>query len=290
MNICEHLVAPQQLSAHLQDENWRVVDCRFDLNAPEKGYDDYLAGHVPGAVYANLDTDLAAPIGPDTGRHPLPSVATFAATLGFWGIDSDTQVVVYDNASGAVASRLWWMLDWVGHPAVAILDGGLDAWQRYGGDVETDTKSVSARRFTATPDAGMIIDAGEIGAKLAASGDFALVDARDEQRFLGLAEPIDSIAGRVPGALNFPLSRSLNEDGTWLDSASLAGEWRRVLRSRPEDDWAVMCGSGVTACHLALSAVLAGISAPRLYVGSWSEWIRDTDRPVATGEEPGCAD
>jgi thiosulfate/3-mercaptopyruvate sulfurtransferase len=285
-----HLVSPALLAAHLQDDSWQVVDCRFDLKAPEKGYDDYRAGHIPGAVYAHLDKDLAAPIGPDTGRHPLPPEATFAETLGSWGIDNDTQVVAYDNAGGAIAARLWWMLNWLGHSAIAILDGGMDHWQRFGGPIATALPRVSGRRFTATPDSAMVIDSDEIIDKLAGYDDFILFDARDEQRFLGNVEPIDSKAGHVPGALNFPFSTSVNEDGTWRDTQALGDEWATRLKSRADGEWAVMCGSGVTACHLALSASLAGISAPRLYVGSWSEWIRDPDRPVAVGEASGCAD
>jgi thiosulfate/3-mercaptopyruvate sulfurtransferase len=182
------------------------------------------------------------------------------------------------------------MLNWLGHSATAVLDGGMAAWDRFGGEVETALPNAVPRRFDARVNEEMVISTDDVVRKLSGADDFILVDARDEQRFLGNVEPIDSVAGHVPGARNFPFSKSINADGTWKASENLAAAWRGLLTTAPGGEWAVMCGSGVTACHLALSASLARIPAPRMYVGSWSEWIRDTDRPVATGRGPGSAD
>lgn len=286
----EHLVTAEQLAGRPGDDNWRVVDCRFDLMAPEKGFEDYLAGHIPGAVYANLDVDLAAPVTAATGRHPLPEIDTFVARLGSWGIDESTQVVVYDQGNGAIAARLWWMLNWLGHTSVAILDGGLEAWQRIGGGLETAQPAVPPRSFLARPAADMVIESEELVGLLGGSTPFTLVDAREQARFVGDVEPIDSVAGHIPGAVNFPLGTSMTAEGNWKDVAQLRQAWLELLERAPEGGWAVMCGSGVTACHIALSARIAGLGTPRLYIGSWSEWIRDSGRPVATGAASGSAD
>ncbi len=278
------LIAPRDLDGHLDDAAWRVVDCRFDLLQPEQGRADYLAGHIPGAVYADLDHDLAAPVTPSTGRHPLPAPDTFAATLGRWGITPASTVVAYDQAGGAFAARLWWLLRWFGHRDARVLDGGYAAWQRAGLPGSTDVPDVEPTVYPATPDDRMIVRTEELP-ELLEAGEL-LVDARDPARYAGREEPIDPVAGHVPGAVNFPLGTSLRADGTWRHPEELARAWQPLLGQRPGRSWITMCGSGVTACHLALSAERAGYRPPRLYAGSFSEWIRDPGRPVATGDQP----
>lgn len=274
-----YLIDIGELQQGLSQPAWRVVDCRFDLLRSAKGHEEYVRGHIPGATYANLDEDLAGPVSESTGRHPLPSPEFFADTLGAWGIDNDSQVVVYDHGSGAIAARLWWMLKWIGHEKVAVLNGGFGAWQDAGYEVSDLVESVVGSRFRAEPNPDLIIPTSEVAeAPL-------VVDARDKERFAGRREPIDSVAGHIPGAVNHPFSESIDAEGGWKSRDQLRGVWQRVLGADTDRSWVAMCGSGVTACHLALSAGLAGYRLPRLYVGSWSEWIRDPGRPVATDAE-----
>ena len=259
----------------------RIIDCRFDLQEPEKGREEYLAGHIPGAVFADLDRDLAGPVTDSSGRHPLPDPEVFKATLEGFGIGENTQVVVYDYASGALAARLWWLLRWFGHSPVAVLNGGLKAWLAGNGALQTEVPDYPATDLSASPDAGRVATTAEISSTLGAGRDQYLVDARDRPRFDGLTEPIDTVAGHIPGALNFPFSENLDAEGNWKSADELRHLWAGLLGSDHPPPFTVMCGSGVTACHLALSAEIAGLDEPRVYVGSWSEWIRDASRPVA---------
>ena len=283
MNDPGLLISVDELRPHLADAAWVVVDCRFNLLQPEKGRAEYRAGHIPRAVFADLDRDLAAPVTDTSGRHQLPEAESLAATLGRLGIGNDTRVVVYDYGSGALAARLWWMLRWLGHSRVAVLDGGFAAWRAAGGEVETELPQASVQRFRPRPDERMLIGTEELQKALSGDHPPPLVDARDRQRFLGEIEPIDTVAGHIPGALNFPFADSLNPDGRWRETAQLREQWVALFANELPADWIAMCGSGVTACHLAISAERAGLPAPRLYVGSWSEWIRDPQREVATG-------
>ncbi len=250
---------------------------------PDRGREEYLAGHIPGAVFADLDKDLAGPVTETTGRHPLPDIEVFRATLEGFGIDADTQVVAYDYASGALAARLWWMLRWFGHSSAAVLNGGIKAWLAAGGALETEVPEYSATSLTASPDASLVASTDEISAAVGEGGDLRLVDARDAPRFNGEREPIDEVAGHIPGAVNLPFSAGINEDGTWKSPGELKSLWVELFGSESAPPFTVMCGSGVTACHLALAAEIAGLALPRVYVGSWSEWIRDPARPVASG-------
>jgi thiosulfate/3-mercaptopyruvate sulfurtransferase len=278
------LIGVQTFKRLLETTDCRAVDCRFDLFDPGKGRRDYLGGHIPGAVHADMDKDLASKITPDSGRHPLPDPAVFRETLENWGISDDTHVVAYDYGNGSLAVRLWWMLRWLGHDRVSVLDGGYGAWAAGNELIEQDVPDHVAGNFNVSPNENMIATTAEIAAAVISNTEINLIDARDEARFRGEKEPIDPIAGRVPGARNMPLSRNLNSDGTWRSPAALVEIWDAFDDGRNSQEAVVMCGSGVTACHLILSAVLAGRSPPRLYVGSWSEWIRDKNRPVATGD------
>ena len=274
------LISTAALDAVPGDADLVVVDCRFDLKNPANGRLAYEQGHIPGAVYAHLDDDLAAPVSAATGRHPLPSPDVFAATLRGLGVNRASQVVAYDDAGGGLAARLWWMLRWMGHSRVAVLDGGYAAWCAAGLPSSQDEAAVTAGDFSGQADHSLEITTAEVVAALAGPTPFSLVDARDQRRFRGEVEPIDPVAGHVPGALNLAFDRNLGENGRWLDRDAVAGNWASIERFDPDSAWAVMCGSGVTACHLALAAEVAGLAPPRLYVGSWSEWIRDPERPV----------
>jgi thiosulfate/3-mercaptopyruvate sulfurtransferase len=263
------LVAPEDVAPHVDDPDWAIVDCRFWLDATQRGRVDYVAGHVPGAVYAHLDEDLSGPVMPGrTGRHPLPATERFAATLSRWGIDASVQVVAYDAAGGAIAARLWWMLRWLGHERVALLDGGWPRWQREGLPARTGTESRVGRTFSPRPRPALAVDA-------------AAVDARGSERFRGEREPIDPVAGHIPGAVSAPFAGNLRDDGSFLSPGALRARYDALLSGVPAERVAVYCGSGVTAAHAVLALAHAGLGAARLYPGSWSEWITDPTRPVA---------
>jgi len=275
------LIEVDDLASLIDGGNLRVVDCRFDLMRPAQGRVDYLAGHIPGAIYADLDRDLAGPVTPSSGRHPLPDPDDFISLASGWGIGDATQVVVYDQASGALAARLWWMLRWVGHDRVAVLDGGLDAWIQSGLPLETSQPAFAEAHLTGNVQAEMIATLDDVVAAVSGHHDMTVIDARDPARFAGRSEPIDAVAGHVPGAVNLPFVLNLAEGGRWKSPDDIRHAWENRLGERLNGPLAAMCGSGVTACHLALAAVVAGIDEPRVFVGSWSEWIRDPSRPVA---------
>lgn len=282
------LLSVQALQQRLGDPAWRIVDCRFDLMRPDKGFDDYRQGHIPGAVYAHLDRDLAGAPGPGTGRHPLPPARAFAGTLGRWGIGNHTRVVAYDGGGGAIAARLWWLLRWAGHADVAILDGGMEAWRRADLPLSREEPRIEPTTFSVRPNDRMVVTTAEVHQAILSGKPMRILDARAASRYRGETEPIDPVAGHVPGARNLPNDSSLTGQGTWREPAELEALWHEALEGDRESPWVAMCGSGVTACHLALSAEEAGFAAPRVYVGSWSEWIRDPARPVAVGAAEAC--
>lgn len=266
-----------------EPESVVVVDCRFNLLAPHAGFRAYLEAHIPGARYAHLDKDLAAPPEPNQGRHPLPARSDFGAFLGALGIRNSTRVVACDDQGGAIAARLWWLLGEVGHADRWLLDGGLTAWRANGypltdrlPDVTPADYAMSASLNAAT------IDTAELGEFIAAGG--CLLDARAPARFAGREEPIDPVAGHVPGAVNLPFSALLDDAARVRAADELGPVLADAVADRRDDQIAVMCGSGVTACMLAAALESAGFGRPRLYAGSWSEWIRDPGRPVATHE------
>lgn len=272
------------LAALLDSPQLLIVDCRFDLADAQLGARAYAAGHVPGAVFASMDQDLAAPRTHRTGRHPLPSAATFARLLGSWGFTPASRVIVYDQGSGAGAARLWWMLRARGHSAVQVLDGGWAAWLAHGGPVSTRVPDITPTQVEEREFAG-VLDAAQVADALA-GGRIVLVDARAPERFSGQTEPIDPVAGHVPGARNHPYTRNLDGAQRWLAPGELRRQWAPLLEQAANRPMVMMCGSGVTACHNLLALELAGHSGGQLYAGSWSEWITDPARPVATGEDP----
>jgi thiosulfate/3-mercaptopyruvate sulfurtransferase len=276
------LLQPADLMGHLQDPEWLVLDCRFDLTDPQAGALAWSGGHIPGAVHADLARDLSGPVTPQSGRHPLPAPAAFAGTLSRWGVTARTQVVAYDASTGMFAARLWWMLRWMGHDAVAVLDGGLEAWSAAGGAQDTSLPRRPASSFSGQPSEGMTVTAVELAGLLARDACL-LIDARSPERFEGRSEPLDPVAGHVPGAVNHPCQWNLRADGRLHTPAGRRERWSTTLGTRTGAEAVCMCGSGVTACHDLLAMEHAGIGGGRLYAGSWSEWIRDPGRPVARG-------
>jgi len=279
------LIDAPALRALAGDSHVAIVDCRFDLARPEAGREAFLAGHIPAASHADLGRDLSGPIGPATGRHPLPDPQEFAARLGSWGVDNDSQVIAYDAGNGAFAARLWWMLRWLGHRQAAVLDGGLDAWTGAGGTLQAGDGAPAARRFVAHADADAWVSTAQVVRGLAQRA-YLLVDARAPERYAGAVEPLDSVAGHVPGAVNHPFGANLGPGGHFLDAEQLRRRWLARLDARAPAEVVAMCGSGVTACQNLLALEVAGLHGARLYAGSWSEWIRDPARPVARGGEP----
>lgn len=278
------LIVAERLHEHLGEPDWIAVDCRFDLLEPEAGRAMYDAEHLPGAVFLDLDRDLAGPVTAGTGHHPLPDVDAIVARLELLGLGNSDKIVVYDGNNGALAARAWWVLHWLGHDEVYLLDGGVARWQALGYEMEAGPVGRASANFHARPRQELVLTTAELAADIDQIPLLNLLDARDAARFRGEQEPIDHVAGHVPGAKNAPYGDFVNADGTWKD----IGERRRLLLENlggeEPDAWAVMCGSGVTACHLAITGIEAGLPEPRLYVGSWSEWIREPARPVGLGE------
>ncbi|HEY1326751.1 MAG TPA: sulfurtransferase [Casimicrobiaceae bacterium] len=276
------LVSTAQLAQHLDDPNWVIVDVRHDLAQPDAwGRSQYRDGHIPGARFAHVDGDLSAEKTGRNGRHPLPTPEQAAATFGRLGIDRSKQVVAYDQGNGMYAARLWWMLRWLGHDAVAVLDGGYARWTAEKRPVTTDEPSV----------APTTLDVERVAPTVSASGVAAslprhtlvLVDARGAERYRGDTEPMDPVAGHIPGAINRPFTRNLKPDATFRPASELRREFDSMLHGRSVDDVVHYCGSGVSACHNVLAMAVAGYPLARLYPGSWSEWVSDRSRPVATG-------
>lgn len=265
------------LSRHLDDAQWVVVDCRFNLMAPEDGRRAYLESHIQGAQYADLEHDLSGPPVTDHSRHPLPVPGALLELFSRLGVDRHKQVVAYDDAGGSIAARLWWLLRYMGHDAAAVLDGGWQAWQTAGLAVGSGEETRGPTRFTGEPHREWLVLADEVP-RLP-----VLVDSRDPARYRGEHEPIDPVAGHIPRARNRFWKQNLQEDGTFAPPAVLLSAFRDLLNGTPPGDSAFYCGSGVTACHNLLAMAHAGLPAAKLYAGSWSDWCSDTGRPVETG-------
>ncbi|WNH49987.1 sulfurtransferase [Stenotrophomonas aracearum] len=261
----------------------RLLDVRFSLADPQSGAQAYAQGHLPGAVQADLNRDLADMDRVGQGRHPLPDSEAFAATLGRWGIGPDTQVVVYDGGDGSMAAaRAWWLLRLIGHARVAVLDGGVAAWQAAGLPLSTDVPEIAALPpYPGRFDMAQVASVDEVAARLKHAPGW-LLDARAGERFRGEVEPLDPVAGHVPGAVNRPFGLNVHA-GRLRPAAELQAELRPLIGRHDPSEVVVMCGSGVTACHLLLAMEVAGLHGARVYADSWSGWVGDSSRPVATG-------
>lgn len=280
------LISSAEVAAHLDDPAWAIVDCRFALTDPDKGRRDYLTAHIPGAVYAHLDDDLSSPIVPGvTGRHPLPPVEVCAARFSAWGIDAQTQVVVYDDLSGLFAGRLWWMLRWLGHDAVAVLDGDWRLWQAEGRAVRTGVEARTPRLFIPHLRPHLLATVDEL-LQRRADPTLRLFDVRTVERYRGENETIDPVAGHIPGAVSAPYTTNLDADGRFLAPGELRERYEALLGDAVPGETIFYCGSGVSAVHDLIALEVAGLGMGRLYVGSWSEWVADPTRPVATGPTP----
>ncbi len=280
-DVMKTLIDAQSLQARLDDGVLVIVDARFNLFHVDEGRSAYADAHIPGAVYAHLDDDLSGPPLTDAGRHPLPSPEALEALFSRFGVGADSQVVVYDQRDGVTAARLWWMLRYMGHEAVAVLDGGWKAWTGAGYATARGEETRPAREFHGAPRRDWLITVDRVAAAR------RLIDSRDPRRYRGEQEPLDPVAGHIPGAVNRFHGENLDSDGHFLPAGELARAFRDLLAGTPVEQTVFYCGSGVTACHGLLAARHAGLGDGGLYVGSWSEWCSDPRRPVATGPEPG---
>lgn len=278
------LISTGDLAPLLRDPALVLVDCRHNLSDVTAGERAYHVSHLPGARFMHMDRDLSGERTGSNGRHPLPEVATLAQTLGRAGIDSSKQVVAYDQNNGMWASRLWWLLHWLGHDAAAVLDGGLDKWVAEGRPLTADLPSDRSTRFIPRPPRPVASSEDIIGhLNEPTSSPLTILDARAPERFRGDIEPLDPVAGHIPGAINRPYGANLTEQGTLKPAELLRAEFAAQLGTTPPTAVVHQCGSGVTACHNLLAMEVAGLPGSRLYPGSWSEWVADPTRPVARG-------
>lgn len=279
------LISPQQLAERQKAASVVILDCRFALEDPDYGRCSYAEGHIEGAQYADLNRHLSGPmIKGVTGRHPLPAAETLVQRLRAWGISADTDIVLYDDGPGAYAARAWWLLAWLGkRDGVFILDGGLKAWHGAGFPLSLDAPLVAPGTFAGTPDNRLLLDAEQLEKRLG-QPELTLIDARAQPRFRGDVEPIDPIAGHIPGAQCAAFNENLDTDGRFLPAAQLKQRFAAQLQGRSPDELVAYCGSGVTACHNLFALSLAGYPLGKLYAGSWSEWITDPKREIATGD------
>lgn len=279
------LISADELAQHVQDSGWVLLDCRHDLTNPDAGRIAYEAGHIPLAQFVDLDRDLSdktpGPNGEFRGRHPLPQREAFIATLRRWGINQDSQVIAYDAQGGMFAARLWWMLRWAGHAAVAVLDGGLPAWQAQGSVLSTTHASRLQGNIGDRPSLVRMVDANDILANLSTHAR-TILDARAPDRFRGENETLDPVGGHIPGAKNRFFKDNLQTDGSFKEAQQLRVDFNALIGA-PEAG-IMQCGSGVTACHNLLALEVAGLPGAALYPGSWSEWCSDKSRPVAAGD------
>lgn len=279
--VLNHIVSQNWLFEHGTAENIVIADCRFVLGNPTVGREAYAADHIPGAVYLDLEQDLSAPKGEHGGRHPLPDVQALARTLGNAGISNDTTVIAYDDQGGAYASRLWWLLQYMGHKQVYILDGTYSQWKAAGYPVTDEPPVVHEASFVPRVQESMLVSMEDVKSRIGRPGT-VLIDSREERRYLGLEEAIDPVAGHIPGARNKFWKHGQKENGSWREGEE---QKQRFADLQSADEIIVYCGSGVTACPNVIALQEAGFQNVKLYSGSWSDWVSYKDNPVATGEE-----
>ncbi|HET7570548.1 MAG TPA: sulfurtransferase [Gammaproteobacteria bacterium] len=280
--MVDTLVTAEQLVGHLDDPQWVVFDCRFELADPQAGERAWREGHIPGARFADLERDLSGPTGPRTGRHPLPDPDLLAGKLAGWGVGPQSQIVAYDDRGGAFAARLWWLARWLGHSHAAVLDGGLNRWRAEGRPLDQRTPHPVANTFKPQVDHDLWLRTDEVEEMMREQVG-CLIDARDADRYAGKNEPVDPVAGHIPGAINLPFKDNLDSEGRFRSPDELAERFHAALGGTDPAEVVHSCGSGVTACHNLLAMEVAGLRGSRLYAGSFSEWIRDPGRAVETG-------
>jgi len=279
------LISTEELAPHIGDPDWAVIDCRFKLDDVTAGQQAYQAAHIPGAIYANLNEDLSGPIiAGKSGRHPLPTIDQFAQTLALWGIDERVQVVAYDDNSSVYAGRLWWMLRWLGHFNVAVLNGDWRHWQKEGRPVTSAVVQRPRRRFLPYPQPHMQVSVDEVIANVT-TNQFQVFDSRAESRYRGEANAMDPVAGHVPGAKSAFYAHNLDAEGKFLAPEALRERFAKLLGDKQPEETVFYCGSGVSLHNNLLALEHAGFApGARVYIGSWSDWINDPARPVATGD------
>ena len=278
------IISAQELGDMLGTDDLFVFDCRFMLKDPQGGQKMYHEGHIAGAQFADMDTDLSSAMTETSGRHPLPNPDELITKLRAWGVNNSSQVVVYDDMFGAFAARMWWLLRWLGHDKVAVLNGGLKQWSEAGQEMVSEVPQYASGDFSGSPKQDWVVDIEFVQSALA-DQSITLFDARSADRYTGADQKTDPVPGHVPGAMSMPFMGNLTKEGCFLDSQSLKARFENKLENRDSANVVNMCGSGVTACHNLLAMEIAGLGNRPLYVGSWSEWIRSGDRPVATGNE-----
>jgi thiosulfate/3-mercaptopyruvate sulfurtransferase len=273
------IISEQQLNTIINNDNVRVFDCRFSLKDPQGGLKCYQSGHLPMAQFADMDTQLSSAMTETSGRHPLPDVDEFLAQLKAWGINKDTQVIAYDDISGAFASRLWWMMRWLGHEDVAVLNGGIQQWTKQGFALSQDEVEFAAGNFSGCANMDWLVDIEQVRADLDAN-KITLIDARAADRFTGKDKSIDPVPGHIPGASNLPFGGNLTNEGVFESADMINQRFAKIIQDQPLTNVVNMCGSGVTACHNLLAQAVAGMPPTKIYIGSWSQWIKDPSRPV----------
>jgi len=279
------IINADDLIKNLDNDNFSIVDCRCDIKDTSYGIDAYNEGHIPNAIFADIDNDMASEKTSTSGRHPLPNPEKLAEKLSQWGIDAEKQVVIYDDAGCAFAGRVWWILRWLGHKGgVAVLNGGLGAYMKAGGKLVTSQTSKSRLSYKVDVNNNLHVDI-ETVTDAQYKMDALLVDARSRERYLGVKDEVDPIAGHVPGAISHPLGKNLDKNGLFKSPEELKLEFNKLIGDNNPKDIISMCGSGITACHNIIAMEIAGIKGVRLYVGSWSEWITDSKRPIAKIED-----
>lgn len=277
------IISCADLRSHLNDNHWVIVDCRFDLTDADWGVTEYQELHIPGAVYAHMNNDLSSPVTPTTGRHPLPDPEKFLESMRRLGIRSDTQVIAYDATAGSFAARLWFLLRLYGHNQVAVLDGGFAEWMKLGLPIKSGMETNLPGNFRGTPQMEWIVSTKELE-QIYTQPDWLVIDSRAPERYSGKSETIDVKAGHIPGAVNYFYGLNLDANGLFFSPAKLKQQFLPLLKGFPPQKTIIYCGSGVTSAHNLLAMAVAGLPQPKLYNGSWSEWIRDPNHPIVQKE------
>ena len=277
------IISAKNLIENINNPNYRLFDCRCDIKDTSYGLEAYNEGHIPGAIFVDIDNDLASEKTPTSGRHPLPNIEVIVNKLSKWGVSGDTQAVIYDDAGGAFASRMWWIMRWLGHDNVAVLDGGIGSFISMGHKLTSDHSQIVPSNFVPSASDEMHVDVEEVE-NVQYQLDRILIDARSKERYLGIKDPVDNIYGHVPGAISSPLGLNLDKNGFFRSSEELKLHFSKLLGEIKPENVISMCGSGITACHNLLAMEIAGFKGAKLYVGSWSEWITNPSRPIAKSD------